>query len=91
MSALPILNSVKHVYGYEVVPQAIADARLNAELNGIQNATFVQGDLNKIDENFGKNFPKPDIVISGFIALHFHISSYSIVIFFSISLACSID
>jgi tRNA/tmRNA/rRNA uracil-C5-methylase (TrmA/RlmC/RlmD family) len=81
MYPLPILNSVKHVYGYEVVPQAIADARLNAKLNGIQNATFVQGDLNKIDENFGKSFPKPDIVISGFVALHFHIPTYSIIIF----------
>jgi len=65
MSSPPILDSVKHVYGYEVVPQAIADARLNAKINGIQNATFVEGDLNKIDANFGKSFPKPDIVISG--------------------------
>lgn len=56
---------VKHVYGYEVVAQAISDARLNAELNQIHNATFVQGDLNKIDASFGNNFPRPDIVISG--------------------------
>lgn len=56
---------VRHVYGYEVVPQAIADACQNAKLNGISNATFVQGDLNKIGENFGKDFPKPDVVISG--------------------------
>lgn len=55
----------KHVYGYEVVAQAIKDACLNAKLNSICNATFVQGDLNKIDENFGNNFPKPDIIISG--------------------------
>ncbi|KAK7325141.1 hypothetical protein VNO77_29243 [Canavalia gladiata] len=61
---LTLARSVRHVYGYEVVPQAIKDACLNAKINGIQNATFVQGDLNKIDENFGKNFPKPDIVIS---------------------------
>ncbi|XP_028779009.1 uncharacterized protein LOC114735478 [Neltuma alba] len=61
---LTLARSVRHVYGYEVVPQAIADARLNAKINGIENATFVQGDLNKIDENFGKNFPKPNIVIS---------------------------
>nr|TKR78745.1 tRNA (uracil(54)-C(5))-methyltransferase-like-B isoform X1 [Populus alba] len=54
----------KHVYGYEVVPQAISDAHRNAKLNRISNATFVQGDLNKIDESFGNNFPKPDIVIS---------------------------
>lgn len=61
---LTLAKRVKHVYGYEVVPQAISDARLNAELNDICNATFVQGDLNKIDENFGNNFPKPDIIIS---------------------------
>lgn len=47
------------------MPEAIADARKNAKLNGINNATFVQGDLNKINESFGKEFPKPDIIISG--------------------------
>ena len=56
---------VKHVYGYEVVPEAISDARRNAKLNGLDNATFIQGDLNKISDSFGKEFPKPDIVISG--------------------------
>ncbi|XP_057519900.1 uncharacterized protein LOC130800405 [Amaranthus tricolor] len=61
---LTLARRVKHVYGYEVVAQAIIDAHQNAELNGICNATFVQGDLNKIDENFGKNFPRPDVVIS---------------------------
>lgn len=60
-----LLIRVRHVYGYEVVKQAISDARRNAELNGISNATFVEGDLNKIDANFGTDFPKPDIVISG--------------------------
>lgn len=49
--------------------EAISDARRNAELNGINNATFVQGDLNKINDSFGNNFPKPDIVISGTILL----------------------
>ncbi|KDP40818.1 hypothetical protein JCGZ_24817 [Jatropha curcas] len=61
---LTLARGAKHVYGYEVVPQAISDAFRNAELNGITNATFVQGDLNKIGENFGNNFPKPDVVIS---------------------------
>lgn len=60
---------MKHVYGYEVVPEAIADAQQNAQLNGISNATFVRGDLNKIDDNFGRDLPKPDIVISGYIWL----------------------
>ncbi|XP_058180864.1 uncharacterized protein LOC131299243 [Rhododendron vialii] len=61
---LTLARKARHVYGYEVVPQAISDARRNAKLNEIRNATFVQGDLNKIDVNFGKDFPKPDIIIS---------------------------
>ncbi|KAF5183317.1 23S rRNA (uracil(1939)-C(5))-methyltransferase RlmD [Thalictrum thalictroides] len=61
---LTLAKKVKHVYGYEVVPQAISDARRNAEQNGIHNATFVQGDLNKISDSFGAEFPKPDVVIS---------------------------
>ncbi|XP_058068424.1 uncharacterized protein LOC131217482 isoform X4 [Magnolia sinica] len=61
---LTLARRVKHVYGYEVVPQAISDARRNAEKNGIHNATFIQGDLNKINENFGNEFPQPDIVIA---------------------------
>ncbi|XP_028117327.1 uncharacterized protein LOC114315116 [Camellia sinensis] len=61
---LTLARKARHVYGYEVVPQAISDACRNAKMNNINNATFVQGDLNKIDLNFGKNFPKPDIIIS---------------------------
>ncbi|OEL36715.1 putative RNA methyltransferase CT0009 [Dichanthelium oligosanthes] len=70
---LTLARRAKHVYGYEVVPEAIADARKNAKLNGINNATFVEGDLNKINESFGKEFPKPDIIISG---LHWFIYCY---------------
>ncbi|RID63048.1 hypothetical protein BRARA_E02078 [Brassica rapa] len=61
---LTLARRAKHVYGYEVVPQAVTDAHKNAQINGIENATFIQGDLNKIGEDFGSNFPKPDIVIS---------------------------
>lgn len=51
---LTLPRRVRHVYGYKVVAQAISGARRNARLNGIRNATFVEGDLNKIGENFGK-------------------------------------
>ncbi|XP_008793198.2 uncharacterized RNA methyltransferase BH0687 [Phoenix dactylifera] len=60
---LTLAKRVRHVYGYEVVAEAISDARRNAELNDIHNATFVQGDLNKINDNFGSDLPKADIVI----------------------------
>ncbi|KAJ3702316.1 hypothetical protein LUZ61_006021 [Rhynchospora tenuis] len=61
---LTLARRARHVYGYEVVPEAILDARRNAELNNIHNATFIQGDLNKINDSFGKEFPRPDIIIS---------------------------
>ncbi|XP_020528901.1 uncharacterized protein LOC18443678 isoform X3 [Amborella trichopoda] len=60
---LTLAKKVKHVYGYEVVAQAVADARQNAKINNICNAAFIQGDLNKINDNFGKDFPSPDIII----------------------------
>lgn len=71
----------RQVYGYEVVAQAIADACLNAKLNNIYNATFVQGDLNKIDESFGNNFPKPDVVISGLVDALFYVASLPLALF----------
>ncbi|KAG6398028.1 hypothetical protein SASPL_139478 [Salvia splendens] len=61
---LTLAKKAKHVYGFEIVDQAIKDACRNADLNGISNATFVQGDLNKNGENFGEYFPKPDLVIT---------------------------
>lgn len=61
---LTLAKRVKHVYGFEVVAQAVSDARQNATLNFINNATFIEGDLNKIDSTFASNLPKPDIVIT---------------------------
>ncbi|KAJ3693831.1 hypothetical protein LUZ60_009311 [Juncus effusus] len=61
---LTLAKRAKHVYGYEVVAQAVADAKRNAEINGIVNSTFIQGDLNKITDSFGKEFPRPDVIIS---------------------------
>ena len=40
---LNIAKSVKHVYGIEIVPDAIKNANSNKELNGISNATFILG------------------------------------------------
>lgn len=85
LANIPLIHliRVRHVYGYEVVKQAIADARLNAVLNGISNATFIEGDLNKIDDNFGNDFPKPDIIISGNIPVFAVYFCY--ILFFNLS------
>lgn len=41
--SLFLAQKAKHVYGVEIVPEAIADAHRNAELNGIENVTFAVG------------------------------------------------
>ncbi|KAF0993815.1 23S rRNA (uracil(1939)-C(5))-methyltransferase RlmD [Geobacillus sp. TFV-3] len=41
--SLFLAKKAKHVYGVEIVPEAIEDARRNAELNSITNVTFEVG------------------------------------------------
>lgn len=41
--SLFLAQKAKQVYGVEIVPQAIADAKQNAQLNGITNAEFFVG------------------------------------------------
>ena len=55
---------VKKVYGIEIVEQAIEDARENAKLNGIENAEFFAGDVEKIfDKIMKEKQDYPDVVI----------------------------
>jgi 23S rRNA (uracil1939-C5)-methyltransferase len=53
------------IVGVEVVPEAIADAKRNAELNGIREARFFAGDVVAIcDDAFFEREGKPDVVIT---------------------------
>lgn len=56
---------VKRVVGIEYVEEAIADAKMNAAINGIDNCTFFAGDMAKIftDEFISAN-GKPDFVVT---------------------------
>lgn len=64
-----IANFVSHhalkVIGIEYVEAAVADARLNAELNNITNASFFSGDMAKIlTIDFINDHGKPDVIIT---------------------------
>ncbi|PKM49157.1 MAG: 23S rRNA (uracil(1939)-C(5))-methyltransferase RlmD [Firmicutes bacterium HGW-Firmicutes-7] len=48
--ALYLANKAKHVYGVEIVPEAIEDARYNMELNKIENAEFFVGEAEEVIE-----------------------------------------
>ena len=56
---------VKRVVGIEYVEEAIADAKVNAAINGIENCTFYAGDMAKIftDEFIAAN-GKPDFIVT---------------------------
>ncbi|WP_141604073.1 23S rRNA (uracil(1939)-C(5))-methyltransferase RlmD [Terrilactibacillus laevilacticus] len=46
--SLFLAQKAGHVYGVEIVPEAIEDAKKNAELNQITNATFEAGQAEKV-------------------------------------------
>jgi len=60
---LSMADSVGRVIGVEVVPQAIEDAKANAERAGITNAEFYTGDAGEIAEKFASEGTKPDIIV----------------------------
>ena len=56
---------VKRVVGVEYVEEAIADAKVNAGLNGIENCTFYAGDMAKIfTDEFIEANGKPDFIVT---------------------------
>ena len=64
-----IANFVAHharkVIGIEYVPEAIEDAKVNSEINGINNTLFYAGDMKDIlNEDFINEHGKPDIIIT---------------------------
>lgn len=55
---------VKKIIGVDTVADAIADARENALLNGVENATFFDGDVIHVcTDDFFKVHEQPDVVI----------------------------
>lgn len=55
---------VKHVVGVELVEEAVQNARRNAELNNVQNTTFVTGDMMRLfNQDFVATHGRPDVLI----------------------------
>jgi 23S rRNA (uracil1939-C5)-methyltransferase len=55
----------KKVIGIEYVDDAVADARINSEINGITNTLFYAGDMKDIlTDTFFEENGKPDVIIT---------------------------
>ncbi len=60
-----VAGVAKKVVGIESVPEAIADAEINAALNGITNTVFRTGDMKDLfNEAFITEHGRPDVIIT---------------------------
>jgi len=63
--ALYVAEKSRQVVGIEEVEAAIDDARINQEVNNIENAVFYAGDVkNILSSEFAETHGKPDLVIT---------------------------
>lgn len=60
---LSMASKVKKLIGVEVIPQAIENAKRNAELNNITNAEFICGDATKASKTLENRGIKPSVII----------------------------
>ena len=62
--SLFLARKAKKVYGVEIVPEAIADARNNAKINGIKNAEFYVGKAEEVlPEKYRTEGIKADVIV----------------------------
>jgi len=60
-----VARNSRQVIGIEYVPEAIEDAKINSEINGIENTLFYAGDMkNVLNAEFIAQHGKPDVIIT---------------------------
>ena len=60
-----VSRQARKVIGIEYVPEAIEDAKVNAEINGIENTLFFAGDMKDIlTQDFINQHGRPDVIIT---------------------------
>ncbi len=61
--SLALAKTARHVTGIEIVPDAIRDARINAERNGISNAKFYCGAAEQVLPQLVREGLRPEVVV----------------------------
>ena len=60
-----VAKNAKKVIGIEYVPEAIEDAKVNSQINGIENTLFFAGDMKDIlTDEFIAEYGRPDVIIT---------------------------
>lgn len=60
-----VSRQAQQVIGIEYVPEAIEDAKVNSEINGIKNTLFYAGDMKDVlNDDFIAEHGRPDVIIT---------------------------
>ena len=60
-----VARKSRQVIGIEYVPEAIEDAKVNSEINGIDNTLFFAGDMkDMLTQEFINQYGRPDVIIT---------------------------
>lgn len=60
-----VASQARQVIGIEYVPEAIEDAKVNSQINGIDNTLFYAGDMKDIlTQDFINTHGRPDVIIT---------------------------
>jgi len=60
---ITMADKVKHIYGIEIIPEAIEDAKENAKLNDVDNADYYVGSVDKVYPELLKDDIKVNSII----------------------------
>ena len=60
---LSMASEAKEIIGVEIVPEAVEDAKVNAQMNGVENVRFICGDAAQAAEILKNEGVKPDVII----------------------------
>lgn len=61
--SLTMAKHAKHVYGVEIVPEAVQDAQVNAQINGIKNVTFKVGKAEDVMQQWQQQKLHADVLM----------------------------
>lgn len=60
-----VSRKARQVIGIEYVPEAIEDAKVNSQINGIENTLFFAGDMkDMLTQDFINQYGRPDVIIT---------------------------
>jgi 23S rRNA (uracil1939-C5)-methyltransferase len=65
--AVRLARTAARVIGFEIVPEAVADAQVNADLNGVANCEFIVGDMRTLlarPESLLSRHGRPEVVVT---------------------------